>query len=428
VNENKAAPVAWLPPVKGDPCSVVVIGGGVTGVLTAWELQRAGYAVTLVEAHALGNGSSSRSAAAIRAQFSTPSTVRGMKFCEEFYEAWTQIMGTAETPISQNGYLFLFNYSYNRRALFERVEMQRQAGLERLEWLKPGEIEERFPYLEITGLIGASWYPKDGFLYPHVIYQEGAEAAKALGATIIQNDEVKDAVVEGNRAVEIELRTGRALRADYYVNATNAWARQVSALFGAFNLPIVTRRRYLYFLGGLKERGGDFGLTPDLFDRLPMIITPNGGYCRPDSSQLMMGWLQFTDPVEPDFDDQDRIEPGFSAVDPMGYGAAVRKEIASYLMAAGEVGRLEAVTSGYYADTQDHNPLIGFDPSIRNLIHAAGFSGHGLMHAPFSARIVGEIIAARKDLACINLPGYGEIDLTPYRIDRKFHSAEGMVI
>ena len=35
---------------------IVVIGGGVTGVLSAYELARAGHAVTLVEARALGKG------------------------------------------------------------------------------------------------------------------------------------------------------------------------------------------------------------------------------------------------------------------------------------------------------------------------------------------------------------------------------------
>ena len=35
---------------------IVVIGGGVTGVLSAWELARAGQTVTLGEAQALGKG------------------------------------------------------------------------------------------------------------------------------------------------------------------------------------------------------------------------------------------------------------------------------------------------------------------------------------------------------------------------------------
>jgi glycine/D-amino acid oxidase-like deaminating enzyme len=36
--------------------------------------------------------------------------------------------------------------------------------------------------------------------------------------------------------------------------------------------------------------------------------------------------------------------------------------------------------------------MIGFDANLDNLVHAAGFSGHGLMHAPITALLVEAII------------------------------------
>jgi glycine/D-amino acid oxidase-like deaminating enzyme len=47
-----------------------------------------------------------------------------------------------------------------------------------------------------------------------------------------------------------------------------------------------------------------------------------------------------------------------------------------------------ATTAGYYGTTPDANPLIGWDTQIPGLMHAAGFSGHGLMHAPITALLV----------------------------------------
>ena len=57
----------------------VVIGGGITGTLTGCALLRAGWEVTLIEALHIGAGSSSRTAAGIRQQFSTRESVLGMR-------------------------------------------------------------------------------------------------------------------------------------------------------------------------------------------------------------------------------------------------------------------------------------------------------------------------------------------------------------
>ena len=42
--------------------------------------------------------------------------------------------------------------------------------------------------------------------------------------------------------------------------------------------------------------------------------------------------------------------------------------------------------------TFDHNALIGWTPGVDNLMIAAGFSGHGMQHAPATDRGVAEPI------------------------------------
>ena len=86
---------------------VVVIGGGITGTLVAYSLRRAGWDVALLEASHVGAGSSSRTAAGIRQQFSTRETVLGMQYSVQFYSRWLEEVGGSVSPILQNGYLFL---------------------------------------------------------------------------------------------------------------------------------------------------------------------------------------------------------------------------------------------------------------------------------------------------------------------------------
>jgi len=407
--------------------NVIIVGGGVTGVLSAWELARAGHGVTLVEARSLGNGSSSRSAAGIRAQFGAPSTVRGLVYAERFYASWTERFPQSQPCFRPNGYLFLRNYTSDLDAVRETVELQRASGLAEVELLGKAGVDERWPCLDTTGVAAATWCPRDGFLFPAIIYQDGAEAARALGAAIVQNDPVVGAVTSGGRAAAVRLASGRRIEGEVFVNATGFLANATSKLFGGRELPIKVERRYLYFLSGLKA-DSDWGLGLEEFPRLPMIITPAGAYARPENAQLMMGWLQFARPAAATLDNQDDVDPGFG-LGPGEYGPAVRKEILQVLPAVEDMGRLTAVTTGFYDTTPDHNPLFGYDGKVENLVHAVGFSGHGLMHAPFSALIVAELVGRGRDAASLELPfGLGLVDLGLYAPDRVFDRIEGMVI
>jgi glycine/D-amino acid oxidase-like deaminating enzyme len=70
-----------------------------------------------------------------------------------------------------------------------------------------------------------------------------------------------------------------------------------------------------------------------------------------------------------------------------------------------DAGGLTATSSGFYGTTPDANPIIGFDANLDNLVHAAGFSGHGLMHAPITALLVEAIITGEVEVGLqVRLP------------------------
>ncbi len=382
--------------------SVAIIGGGSTAALSAVRLAEQGFRVTVLEKARPGNGSSSRSAAGIRAQFGVEETVIGMRYSEWWYAHFHDHLHTpAERRLHpvmrRNGYLFLYEDPARAdsrqtaasawRQAQEHAAMQQRLG-HPVELLTPAQIQQRWPHLDRERLIGAAWCAEDGFLIPDMIYGEGFRRARELGVEVREQTEVLGATIQGERIASLQTSAG-PIAADWIVNATNAWAPRVSQRLQGMPLAIVPQKRYLYFWKPTPSI-----IEPDRWSQLPMTIygmgQGRGAHSRPEGELLLLAWARET-PPEPDFTDadQDAIRPGFSHREGVeNFGYAVLEQVATFAPRLVDAGGLVATTSGFYGMTPDGNPLIGFDARLRNLVHAAGFSGHGLMHAPITAVLV----------------------------------------
>ena len=301
-----------LPPKGG---TITIIGAGATGALCAEFLTAAGFQVIILEKATPGNGSSSRSAAAIRAQFSTPDTVAGMMWAEYWFTKFYDELGVPEADrgeavIVQNGYLWLFedpeavpSWNTSGRAELQTswdrarkdVVMQQKVGLS-VEILTPDEITARWPHLseEAWRLIGGIFCGTDGFLRHDLVYQVGLQQARAHGATLMVNTEVIGCETkEDGKIVALRvLRDGsyQVIPCDAVVNATNAWAPRLSAMLGGAPLPIKPTRRYLTVQGRPPN-----GISDDAWRGLPFTIYGKSKgrecYSRPEGpGQLMLGW------------------------------------------------------------------------------------------------------------------------------------------
>src|SRR5579863_4964880 len=424
---------------------VVIIGGGATSALIAVRLAERGFRVTVLEKAQPGNGSSSRSAAGIRAQFSTEETVVGMQYSEWWYSHFHDLLhcptDIRQQPVMrQNGYLFLYEapdaipaWQLRRRDELAQVwhhaqaaaRMQQGLGLP-VEVLTPQIVKERWPHLSVDRLIGATWCATDGFLIPHMIYSEGFRRAKELGVQIQQRTEVLGALLQADRISSLVTDKG-TIEADWFVNATNIWAARLSPRIGGMPLAVSPIKRYLYFL-----KPSQPVMDQTKWHQLPMTIygvgSHRGAHSRPENDLLLLAWGHETEP-EIDFSDadQDRIDPPFrhdNGID--NYGYAILEQVEQFSPLLANSGGIVATTCGFYGVTPDANPLIGRDTHQQNLVHAVGFSGHGLMHAPITALLVEAVLTGSIEDGRVRLPApfdHAHIDLNTFDPGRAFDSS-----
>src|SRR5262249_14486345 len=142
-----------------------------------------------------------------------------------------------ESPIVQHGYLFLHDDPARWRRARAVVEMQRAAGLAEVEALEVEDLVRRFAWVDRETLIGGTFCPTDGFLLPHLVYNEGARRVRELGGTLVQNAPVTEALAAGDRLAVVRTPKGE-FAADLFVDCTNAWTRRTAAVLGAEVLPV----------------------------------------------------------------------------------------------------------------------------------------------------------------------------------------------
>ena len=393
-----------------ETADVVIIGAGIVGGACFYELSTSGRGLRIAafEQHHKLAGSTARSAAAFRHQFSSAVNIEMSLLASRRYAEFPGRMGTPPV-IKRNGYCFVYRDPAALAAAAARADRQRALGVPDVEVLDAAATLERFPVLEREGLAGSTFCRHDGFVFPDVITNAFFERGEEVGGCLRQYAPVTRILSEGGRvsgvAVTHEGRE-REVRAPIVVNATGPWSNLVALLAG-LEIPVVPVKRYLYFTKQLRER--------QVRD-LPMFVMDLEAYCRPEANGLMMGWDRRPEkpagwrrfpppPFDPRQMDSDRIEPGFG-LGSDDYGLEVISEIAGHLPFVAEETALESVSAGYYEVSPDEKAIVDWDPRLPGLLHATGFSGHGVMHAPATGALVRALVLGERppvDVAALAL-------------------------
>ncbi|MGH8911223.1 MAG: FAD-dependent oxidoreductase, partial [Acidimicrobiia bacterium] len=237
-------PRVWEPHELRSSYDVVIIGGGVHGLATAYYLAR-NHGITnvaVLEKSYIGSGGSGRNTAIVRSNYLTPEGSRFYDRSVKLYEGLAADLNF-NVMFEQRGHMTLAHSDASLRTMRWRAEVNKLEGIDS-QVIDPAEIKKLAPFLDISDhprypILGALWHPPGGIVRHDAVVWGYARGAAALGTQIHQETELLDIDVEGARVVGIETSRGR-VSTGAVVNCTAGWSSLVSTMAGV-ELPITTR-------------------------------------------------------------------------------------------------------------------------------------------------------------------------------------------
>ncbi|MFZ0800825.1 MAG: FAD-binding oxidoreductase [Terriglobales bacterium] len=364
---------------------VVIIGGGIVGSSIAYHLAAAGCKDVLVieRETAQGKGSTGKSMGGVRAQFSTPVNIQMSLYSIPFYASFDERLGYPADYRPQ-GYLFCATHQKHLAYLRTNYEKQIAMGLKNVRLIAADEIRTMFPQLRSDDIVGGSFCSTDGFVDPYSAMNGLMGWAADHGAKLWKNTQVTGIQLDARGINGVETTRG-FVSTRKVVNAAGPWAAEVARMV-ELDLPVEPLRRMLV----PTEPFGQFPHTA------PMIIDmSNGFHFRPEALGFLLAW---NDPEETPGYKTD-FEPTF--IEKILTRAADRVPIFENLAV-----NPKRAWAGLYEMTPDHHPILGEAPGVSGFFLANGFSGHGVMHAPATGKILSDLILTGKtDLVDVSLLG-----------------------
>ena len=411
---------------------VVVIGGGIVGLSSAYYLQQSGYAVTVIDKDDFSNNCSYGNAGYVCPShfipLATPGIVwKGFKWMfnshSPFYvqpsfnrslvdwglkfarSANTQHVADSAIPLrdiallSQKEYETWatapgFDFAYAHKGLLEIFQtppmaehakhIVEQAGTLGLEasLLSAAELRQLEPHTKINAL-GAILFKCDAHLYPNKLMHGLLSRLQQNGVRLVRNSPVTGFEKNGTMVKKV-ITPHEDFDADTVVIATGAWSREVAAMVNT-KIPLMPGRGYSVTLENSPYRVNH----PAVLAEGRVAITPMDG-----NNIRFGGTMEVVSTSTP---------PRYQRV--QGILNAVKRFYPEFDV---PMPAHDKLWYGYRPCSADGLPYIGKIKSYNNVVVATGHAMLGLSLGAGTGKLVSEIVNEEKS----------SVDLKPFNVER----------
>lgn len=411
--------------------NVIVIGGGIIGLSTAYYLQKEGHDVTVIDKSDFTTGASYVNAGFITPSHFIPLAAPGMiskgiqwmfnpaspfyvkprlnldflKWSLAFKRASTSSKVEKAIPIIKDINLLSrdlfeemkssneFNFHYERKGLLMYYQTDKageeewkigQRGIKeglQVENLSLAEIKRIEPKVDLN-VKGAVYFHSDAHMTPADFMPTMVEFLKSKGVVIKSNQKINDIEIS-NQTITSVLTDKDVYKADEVVLAAGSWSPLLTKKLG-ITIPIQAGKGYRINV----ERETNITI-PSILSEAKVAATPMTGYTRFAGTMEIAGINNKINPIRVD---------------------AIAKAAQSYYkdLKISQKDKSEA-QCGLRPCTPDGLPYIGKSTKCNNLTIATGHAMMGWSLGPATGKLVSEIISNKKP----------SLDLQAFHPDRK---------
>jgi 4-methylaminobutanoate oxidase (formaldehyde-forming) len=382
-------------PVLPRRARVVVIGGGVIGTSVAYHLAHLGWRdVVLLERDRLTSGTTWHAAGLMVTFGSTSETSTEMrKYTRDLYARLEEETGQS-TGFKPVGFIEVAA-DVDRLEEYRRVSaFNRYCGID-VQEISAREVGELFPVARTDDILAGFYVKDDGRANPVDVTMALAKGARLAGATIVEGVRVTDVTTERGTVTGVRTSHGD-IEAEYVVNCTGMWARELGAVSGV-SIPLQAAEHYYLLTDEIPGVSGDW----------PVLEDPGSyGYFREEGGGLMIGLFEaecapwMVDGVPPDFS-FGTLPPDWERMGPYLEKAMQRVPVSL------DTG-IRTFFCGPESFTPDVLPIVGEAPEVRNYFVAAGLNSIGILTGGGLGRALAHWIVT----------GRPDVDVTGINIDR----------
>ncbi|MCZ6828534.1 MAG: FAD-dependent oxidoreductase [Gammaproteobacteria bacterium] len=379
---------------------VIIIGAGIIGLSTAWQLARRSQLKILVleKGAAVGEGSTGASSAVCRHRYTLEEMVVLARDGIHAYRHWQDFTRLDEprAAFQNDGVLWMPGADLD----WAGIEHERMSALGiRTALMDDAELQARFPAFSVCIQApdmeagtehlcsggGKHLLELDGgYMDPVAATEDLLEACRKCGVEVCFRTSVIQVLEEGGRVSGVELGDGSQLEAPLVINAAGPWCNDFLTQLGVLqSWTLAPTRIQVLYLDRPPELVGDIPVTLDM---------QSGMYFRLQNSgqQLVVGSASERDEQEV-IDTPDEFE----RFPDEAFKLARLHALHHRLPALPYRGSVRGYCGLYTVNKQDMHPIVG-ETEVAGFYVANGLSGHGFKLAPAIGSLLAQQICGEK--------------------------------